>query len=224
MDHDYLFANEECSSGCESGWTLYLDHSSIHSPSCNQERGRRRSTGVFTEAKTLKRQDGEDEEEDEEEEEEEEDLSMVSDASSGPPHLNEEECYGGNVDANGNINGCFYHYPIHAPILPRNRNKNRDNRRRKHHSSLLDDTASSPFYDFSNTGTRSLQPSVENVLEYSQGYSTTQFEVRPPYQEHHYDFFQSSPSANHQLQQNQLSFTCGSKIKGGNDAMKRRRH
>ncbi|XP_011088165.1 uncharacterized protein LOC105169469 [Sesamum indicum] len=202
MDHDYLFANEECSSGCESGWTLYLDHSSIHSPSCNQERGRRRS-GVFTEAKTLKRQ----EQEQEEDEDEGEDSSMVSDASSGPPHLNEEECYGGN-DANGNINGCFYHYPVHAP-LSRNRNKNRDNRRRKlhqHHSSLLDDTASSPFYDFSNTsftGTRSLQPSVENVLEYSQGYSTTQFEVsRPPYQDHHYDFFQSSPSAN-QLQQNQ---------------------
>ncbi|KAK4437973.1 hypothetical protein Salat_0131400 [Sesamum alatum] len=199
MDH-YLYANQECSSGCESGWTLYLEHSSNVSP-CNQENGRRRS-GVFTDAKTLKR------DEEEEEEEDDEDLSMVSDASSGPPqYLNEEEGYGGNDVANI---GCFYHYPIDGPLMSRNRKKNsRDNRRRKvqHHSnSLLDDTASSPFYDFSNnsfTGTRSLQPSVENVSEYSQGYSTTQFEVRPPYQEHHhYDFFQTSPSAN-QLQQNQ---------------------
>ncbi|KAI3445877.1 hypothetical protein Pfo_002542 [Paulownia fortunei] len=200
---NYLFANQECSSGCESGWTLYLEHSSTYPyASCDQENdyldGRR--NGVFTEAKRLK----EEELEEEEEEEEDEDLSMVSDASSGPPHLHEEEGYGGN-----DTNGCFYRYPIDDPLSRNslNRKKKRDNRRQKvqDQSSLLDDTASSPFFDFSDknfTLTRS-QPSVENVLEYSQGYSTTQF-VRPPYQEH-YEFFQSSQSGN-QLQQNHRWF------------------
>ncbi|XP_072991603.1 protein SOB FIVE-LIKE 5-like isoform X1 [Typha latifolia] len=54
----------ECSSGCQSGWTMYLDQS--------YEKGSSFQVEV---------------------EEEEEDLSMVSDASSGPPHFNEEEQY-----------------------------------------------------------------------------------------------------------------------------------
>ncbi|KAH6773143.1 hypothetical protein C2S52_003997 [Perilla frutescens var. hirtella] len=187
---NYMFGNEECSSGCESGWTLYLEQSSISRG--NDSPGDCR---VFTDAK---RSNDEDEDEDE-------DLSMVSDASSGPPHLHEEdeEGYGG---IGNDKNGCFYNYAIHQQVpLSRNklikRNKiNRENNRCRNkpqdHSSLLDDTASSPC-----NKTRSQPSSVENVVEYSQGYSTTQFEVRPPYQEH-YDFFQSG---NQLQQQNQLS-------------------
>ncbi|XP_057788117.1 protein SOB FIVE-LIKE 5-like isoform X2 [Salvia miltiorrhiza] len=173
---NYMFGNAECSSGCESGWTLYLQHSSISA-----------DAACYEETRTKRSED-----------EEDEDLSMVSDASSGPPQLHEEE-----VDKSG----CsFYHYSTTTVTQPLSKNihlarkKNRDNRCRKlkvqEHSSLLDDTASSPLlYDFCNK-TRS-QASVENVVEYSQGYSSTQFEVRPPYQEEHYDFLQSG----NQLQQ-----------------------
>lgn len=142
-----MFENQECSSGCESGWTLYLDHSSIDSPDASYDQenecpdGRR--NGDFMEGKRLK-------EEEEEDEEDDEDLSMVSDASSGPPHLHEEEVCGGNDN-----NGCFYHCPIDEPLSRNslNRKKNRENRRRnkvQDQSSLLDDTASSPFFDFCN--------------------------------------------------------------------------
>ncbi|XP_047337049.1 protein SOB FIVE-LIKE 5-like [Impatiens glandulifera] len=57
----------------ESGWTMYLNQSSISSYQYPQ---RSRTTR---------------QEEEEEEEEENVDLSMISDASSGPPHLNEDE-------------------------------------------------------------------------------------------------------------------------------------
>ncbi|KAL8554729.1 hypothetical protein ACS0TY_002791 [Phlomoides rotata] len=194
---DYMFSNEECSSGCESGWTLYLDHSLISS----YDRHNHRSHTKHPEKSNRLK------EEEEEEEEEDEDLSMVSDASSGPPHHVHEE--DGNHDHN---NGCSFNpYAIdhQDALMSRNRKKNREiNRRRINNNnnkvldrdSLLDDTASSPFFDFSDKSSTltTHKTSMENVLEYSQGYSTTQFEqVRPPYQQHYDDFFQSG----NQLQQ-----------------------
>lgn len=136
---NYVFGNQECSSGCESGWTLYLEHSSI-SPDASFDRQKdsphRRRNRVSTDAKRSN--------DDDEEDEEDEDLSMVSDASSGPPHLHEEE--------------GFYHYTIsEEPPSCRNnltrKKKSRENRCRnkvQDHSSLLDDTASSPFLDLSS--------------------------------------------------------------------------
>ncbi|XP_075488469.1 protein SOB FIVE-LIKE 5-like [Primulina tabacum] len=187
------------SSGCESGWTLYLGHSSA-SPQAlsNQEHdffgaGRNR---VYHEV------------------EEDEDLSMVSDASSGPPHLNEEDSYGSTgKDNNG---GCFYPYENinESALSGKNlkRQKTEENRRRikdinkdQSSSNLLDDTASSPFFGFSTerlTHTRSRQASMENELEYSQGYSTTHFEGRAPNYHETFDFFQSPVSGN-QLYQDQ---------------------
>lgn len=136
---DYMFGNqEECSSGCESGWTLYLQHSSI---SASYDRELDSPNRVFTN-------------EDEEGDDEDEDLSMVSDASSGPPHLHEEE-------EEEDKNGCSF-YPYAAAIdepmptninLTRKKKMKRENRCRnmaQQHSSLLDDTASSPFLDFCN--------------------------------------------------------------------------
>ncbi|PIN18367.1 hypothetical protein CDL12_08960 [Handroanthus impetiginosus] len=192
---DYLYANEECSSGCESGWTLYLQHSAISQYNQENQYLDARTKGVLAQAKTSKVQP------EEQDEDEDEDLSMVSDASSGPPHLQEEE------EVN-DTNGYFYHYPIDNKLINNSYSmkKNREKPRRKGQdqssATLLDDTASSPFFDFSKKSYNQL-PSLENVLEYSQGYSTTRFEVRPPYQEH-YDFLQCSPSGNH-LQHNQLS-------------------
>ncbi|KAI8547027.1 hypothetical protein RHMOL_Rhmol07G0163900 [Rhododendron molle] len=118
--------DSECSSGCESGWTLYLENSFL-SPYALKRR------------KTEKQSVSEDEEE--------EDLSMVSDASSGP-RIFHEECFG-----NAGY-GFFCHAPLDA-ALPKNRGKRekkRGNRRREVEEddpSVLDDTASSPICNFS---------------------------------------------------------------------------
>lgn len=120
----------ECSSGCESGWTLYLDHS-VLSPFPSLKG----NEIVYSEGKMGPAKD----------EDEEEDLSMVSDASSGPPIFHEDYDY---VNSD---NGCFYH----APIEVKNRGKRKESRedrvRRKveKHPSFLDDTASSPIVNFS---------------------------------------------------------------------------
>ena len=89
MDYGMMGGDSECSSGCESGWTLYLENSYI--TCCKGE-------------KSLKQK--------QEETEEEEDLSMVSDASSGPPNFHQEEEYGHN----NIINGAHYYAPISNPI------------------------------------------------------------------------------------------------------------
>ncbi|KAL8494581.1 hypothetical protein ACS0TY_025416 [Phlomoides rotata] len=63
-------SNSECSSGCESGWTTYLDQFSD-------------STNLNTKNYIINYE----EEKGGNLNEEDEDLSMVSDASSGPPNL-----------------------------------------------------------------------------------------------------------------------------------------
>ncbi|KAL3814324.1 hypothetical protein ACJIZ3_015592 [Penstemon smallii] len=201
---------EYCSSGCESGWTLYLDHHSSISPhvSCNQEHDfhdqtRNRSFNT----KRLKR------EEETEETEDEEDSSMLSDASSGPPHFNEEEEEEEeeeeSYDVNDTNNGCFHHYRIDTSLsknsLYRQKTKRKRSQKAKDQSTLLDDTASSSLSDYSNKSftLKRSQSQSSMVEEYSQGYSTTRFDVSFPYQEH-YVIFQSSMPEN-LLQQNQLS-------------------
>ncbi|CAI9781833.1 unnamed protein product [Fraxinus pennsylvanica] len=146
---NYVFANSECRSGCESGWTLYLEHSSS-------------SFSRYSVAKRVKVED---------DDVENDDLSMVSDASSGPPHLHEED--------------EFFRAPIHATLSKINRSnmkkvKENPHRKVQEQTPLLDDTARSPIFDFSgkNFSLPNGQASVENVLEHSQGYSTTQFEGR----------------------------------------------
>ncbi|KAG5543662.1 hypothetical protein RHGRI_016426 [Rhododendron griersonianum] len=67
------FSTSECSSGCESGWTMYLDQSSN-----SADQFQKASSTGFKAAN-------------EEEYDEDEDLSMVSDASSGPRHFQEDE-------------------------------------------------------------------------------------------------------------------------------------
>lgn len=116
----------EFSSGCESGWTLYLEQS------------------YLSQRRTLYEQhqhSGKDHEE------EEEDLSMVSDASSGPPHFHQEDEYGINNQNSGPN--------IDAKSAAKNRGKRekmKEYRRRKVQEQLclLDDTASSPMLNFSN--------------------------------------------------------------------------
>ncbi|CAN4112083.1 unnamed protein product [Withania somnifera] len=122
---------------------------------------------------------------------------MVSDASSGPPNIHQEEeyQYGHNI-----INGSHYYAPISNPKS----NSKRQKAKGKKQLSVLDDTASSPIFDFSNNNfsVNSNTNSVENVLDFSQGYSTTHLQGRSAYQEH-YGYFQSSLLPGNKLQQNQ---------------------
>ncbi|KAM7474755.1 hypothetical protein LguiB_021998 [Lonicera macranthoides] len=148
----------EFSSGCESGWTLYLEQSYL---------SQRRS---LHEQHQYSGNNGKDHEE------EEEDLSMVSDASSGPPHFHEEDKYGINNQNNGPN--------IDAKSAAKNggkRDKTKEYRRRKVQEQLclLDDTASSPIFNFSNNNLAlgDNQAPMENVLDFSQGHSSTHFQI-----------------------------------------------
>ncbi|CAL9160840.1 unnamed protein product, partial [Musa hybrid cultivar] len=159
--------SSECSSGCQSGWTTYLDHSSCEPLVYNK--------GGFFHGK---------------EEEEEEDLSMVSDASSGPPHFQEEDehcfyylhsstCFGGN--------GCLCSALVPTAELAVGGGKKRrvEPKQQGKHSSLLDDTASSPPFSSSKTNSFSgddnrsrgshMMPPIASVLEFSCGFSATHF-------------------------------------------------
>lgn len=151
--NDGLAASSECSSGCESGWTLYLEHSFLSAnpqPSIPIKDGKKSS--FFDDDYTERRG------KDEEEEEEEEDLSMVSDASSGPPHLQEDINQDRRYFANGYFNNevCEAEY---SPSFPGDgkrqliRERCRHRRREENQEppgNFLDDTASSPLVNFSN--------------------------------------------------------------------------
>ncbi|XP_073128498.1 protein SOB FIVE-LIKE 5-like [Henckelia pumila] len=178
------------SSGCESGWTLYLGHddSSLSNVDVQEH--------DFFGGRNRVCYEDEDEDEDE-------DLSMVSDASSGPPHLNEEDSYVSTGKDNININAALSGKNLKRQKIEENRRRIKDNIANDQDqcsSSLLDDTASSPFFGERFTHTRSRQ---EKELDYSQGYSTTHLQGRAnDYYHETHDFFQSSVSGN-QLYQNQ---------------------
>ncbi|XP_031129140.1 uncharacterized protein LOC116030910 [Ipomoea triloba] len=184
-----MFDNSECSSGCESGWTVYLENS-IMAPYSSYNNGNKFFRGKA-------RVNGE---------EEEEDLSMVSDASSGPPQVVAEEDYGNDS------HGWCFHAPTGAvgSALPKKSNVKKQRKKEKKENrlqnlkekaSMLDDTASSPIFNCTNNNfTINNQTSLESVVpDFSQGYSTTQFQGQSAYQE----FFQSSLLPANQFQQNQ---------------------
>ncbi|CAL5379125.1 unnamed protein product [Camellia sinensis] len=162
-----MLPSSECSSGCESGWTLYLEHSFLSSyPSNRNNNEFVDGKGIYSKGKrSLKN------------EYEEEDLSMVSDASSGPQIFHEDEYYG-----NGS-NGCLNNAPIDATLRKKSgkRKKNRENPSRKvqEHPSFLDDTASSTVFNFSqrNFTLTNNQASKENMSSsgFSQEGSATHF-------------------------------------------------
>ncbi|KAK4258859.1 hypothetical protein QN277_005259 [Acacia crassicarpa] len=184
----------ECSSGCESGWTLYLEHSLLSKDVSHKDASFIGGNDGFYEDKDKRAR-----EEDTTEEEEEEDLSMVSDASSGPPHFLDDETYF-NED-----NGFFHSESKVAKMAKTAKKKPKVEEhepcRDQHLPSCLDDTASSPVFDFAmNNGA---QASIESVIEYSQGFSATYFEERSSIQDHHY------PSYNHLYQK--MNFRTASK-------------
>ncbi|MED6217746.1 hypothetical protein PIB30_020545 [Stylosanthes scabra] len=130
----------ECSSGCESGWTLYLEPSflnhnnnaSTFTPFLSQEQNNKDTIKPNSSVR-------------QEEDEDEDNLSMLSDASSGPP-------------------------PTVAHQTSRKRQKLVVKEKRHHLPSFLDDTASSPLCDFSINNVTSLtltnqQTSAESMVE-----------------------------------------------------------
>ncbi|XP_038973036.1 uncharacterized protein LOC120103852 isoform X2 [Phoenix dactylifera] len=151
-------------------WTMYLDQS--YEPATSLP---------FQKAGCIEQ------EEEMEEEEEEEDLSMVSDASSGPPHFREEDynCYCSHSNTCYNGNGCLFYASTlptaSAAALAGNGDKRRrvESKQQRESASLLDDTASSPLFSFPDTSfnaaTNNVKASVENVLEFSCGFSATHF-------------------------------------------------
>lgn len=131
----------ECSSGCESGWTLYLEQSFLsHGGSDRMVGGEGGFCDGYWKAKASE----------EEEEEEVEDLSMVSDASSGPPHFIEDDACSHEED------GHFSRASKSATLGKRKGKKQKIKEYQFHEpsSSFLDDTASSPALNFTPVSLR----------------------------------------------------------------------
>ncbi|XP_047307288.1 protein SOB FIVE-LIKE 5-like isoform X2 [Impatiens glandulifera] len=162
--------DSECSSGCESGWTVYLEQSFMSSP-YPSNRG----------MKKVKQFQEEDEEEDEEIIVAE-DMSMVSDASSGPPHFQEHQ-----------------EEAEEEPVNKRQKSKEKFRRTPDVHPSFLDDTASSPLFDFPQDAVKKKK---KNTVEFSQGYSATHFDQERSAYHEQLGFIQYLPNGN-QMQQNQ---------------------
>ncbi|KAJ6299134.1 hypothetical protein OIU76_020164 [Salix suchowensis] len=199
------FLASECSADCESGWTLYLEQSFLSNP--NSKHRNKTSSGYCSKGKNT-----EEESEEEEDDDEEEDLSMVSDASSGPPqYFHEDESYSNY--------GNDYFYPSHKNTKLLNigasfRQKKKENGRQSIHKQdqdlppFLDDTASSPAFNFSKQNKFALSNNsqasmVETVFDYSRISSATHFQGRSTFQDH-IGFIHPSLSGN-KLQNNQLS-------------------
>ncbi|WCJ35566.1 Protein SOB FIVE-LIKE 5 [Euphorbia peplus] len=154
-----MSASQCTSSGCESGWTLYLDQSSFSKNQYNIVDGNYN-------AKL------------EDHEQEEEDLSMVSDASSGPPHYSDDQ-----LDYE---DYCFD--PHNCKKNYKTKSKSNQYPTNQHQFSYLDDTASSHVLT-------KKEASMENVLEFSQGYSATHFKQGKSSLKNHFGFFKSEKPA-----------------------------
>ncbi|GMI78475.1 hypothetical protein like AT4G33800 [Hibiscus trionum] len=130
----------QCGSGCESGWTFYLDQSF-----CSQ------TWSGFESGVNGARFGGEDEEED---------LSMVSDASSGPRQ----------------------YYCQEKPVKKNSRNKKmiKEHCGNNQQHSCLDDTASSPLINFPEKKFNE-EGSIE-LSDFSQGFSGTHFKGKTAFQ------------------------------------------
>ncbi|KAK8508502.1 hypothetical protein V6N12_044421 [Hibiscus sabdariffa] len=172
--------SSECSSGCESGWTSYLEHSFCSDGSIDKKSG-------FCDEHRQGHKGKEEVVGDEE------DLSMVSDASSGPPHFYED---------NGYFNGDNQHQFTLPKVAALSKNVGKRHKHKEHRRqtedhqqlpSLLDDTASSPLINFSKKNfarTNAHASMEESAFHFPRGFSATHF--------------QPSPSGNH-LQGHQLS-------------------
>ncbi|KAG0456804.1 hypothetical protein HPP92_024592 [Vanilla planifolia] len=150
--------DSECSSSCQSRWTIYLGQS---------QKSFDTLLPLQTEA-SVQGEKGEEEEEDDEEEEE--DLSMLSDASSGPPNAPENA---DNCCSTGNF------LPVAAVNKRGSKRRRVEEEEKEGQSSILDDTASSTLLSISkasnNRSYSSKRLLMEEDMEHSCGFSATHF-------------------------------------------------
>lgn len=147
--------DSECSSGCESGWTLYLEQS-FHSP--NKGSGFLGKSSNFCYKVEDKAGIEQVEEIDEDEDEEVEDLSMVSDASSGPaPHYFHHDDQVDYFNNNEDKVPCFCNTNNKEGVKLISKSGGKRSQKIKEGrlkectgDTYLDDTASSPVLNFSN--------------------------------------------------------------------------
>ncbi|KAK6160596.1 hypothetical protein DH2020_003977 [Rehmannia glutinosa] len=144
-------STSECSSGCESGWTMYWDQLSKNSTEYSsnyttdfvhnnyEQKGANHHHHVN----------------------EEEDLSMVSDASSAPPNYIHENYAGGPTN---NYHG--YGYSVSEDVKKKSKQRSSKTKEttviKKQHHFCLDDTATSPIFHFSQATT----PQNHNSLDF----------------------------------------------------------
>ncbi|KAK4374359.1 hypothetical protein RND71_005036 [Anisodus tanguticus] len=145
-------SGSECTSECESGWTTYFDEFSYSSNHFNEVKGRNiyeindgRGKSAYVD----------------------EDLSMVSDASSGPPHNFHEDkelC----CEENG-----YMLYPYETENTKAKQRTKIKEQSGKKQNIYLDDTASSPVSNFpkDNTSFYNDTTYMEQVAGYSGTYS-----------------------------------------------------
>ncbi|GMN37921.1 hypothetical protein TIFTF001_007203 [Ficus carica] len=142
------YLDSECSSGCESGWTVYLEQSFL-SPNASAGDFHGKTTGKFCNG--IRRNEKEDNDEEDDDVKEEEDLSMVSDASSGPPHNFHED---NEIVLRLNHNSGEDYKCSKSGGEERQKMKEQQAfasfRPHREQPSFLDDTASSPLFNFSN--------------------------------------------------------------------------
>ncbi|XP_022941183.1 uncharacterized protein LOC111446559 isoform X2 [Cucurbita moschata] len=162
--------------GGESGWTMYLDQSYTSGGGVGENYRE-------IEAKVRAEKD-----------EEEEDLSMVSDASSGPPNYNEECFYNNGDSASESAMNC-------SREEKKKSKKGKQNGRNDQHS-YLDDTASSTIYGYGYgygygkkiNGASSKEALETNAIELSQGFSATHVKRKPAVKKR-FGFYRSERSA-----------------------------
>ncbi|KAM3199950.1 protein SOB FIVE-LIKE 5 [Capsicum annuum] len=127
----------ECTSACESGWTMYLDEFSYSSDQYNGVKG----TSIYDSRGKSAYAD--------------EDLSMVSDASSGPPHNFHED--------------KEFYCEENTKVNQRRKIKEQSGKKQ---NLYLDDTASSPVPNFQKDNT-SFYNDTTTYMEQVAGYSGT---------------------------------------------------
>ncbi|RWW86329.1 hypothetical protein BHE74_00004899, partial [Ensete ventricosum] len=155
--------SSDCSSGCQSGWTMYLEQSS--SQFCK--------TVVDEKAGSYQH-----------EEKEEEGLSMVSDASSGPPQLRlEDDEHHSRCYRKSNI--CSWDTGTRSSAFAPPAAMAKDGfkkRRIGDPSSALVDTATSPLFSFSNARSNA------NLFSYISTSINKEDNFMKPFREHVLDF------------------------------------
>ncbi|KAK1395955.1 Angiogenin-2 like [Heracleum sosnowskyi] len=161
----------ECNSGCESGWTAYLEQSS--NSVYNECRKHEKSKKVVLQ--------------------EDKDLSMVSDASSGP--RNDENHVEEDYDS-----FRYYSYSVSAPEEGKMRKHKSKNQKNQDGGKLLkgshlDDTASSPVFSFSKKNL-ALSSNQASTQQEKQGFSTTHSKRKSSLKQQHSGSLKPSVSGN----------------------------